>query len=72
MDATSHGGSNDTINRDITDFSQFAERNLCHQHSLSPVKNLSPVLLTPANSLMPVSTTPAIIFFPGVINTGQK
>jgi hypothetical protein len=73
MDATFHGGSNDTIGGDITDLSQFAERtDLCHQYSLLPEKILSAVLLTPVNSLMPVSTTPAIMFFPGVIDTGQK
>ncbi len=60
MDAAFHAVPMAAV--DITDLSRFAERkNLCRQYSLSPVKNLSVVLLTPA-----------ITFFSGVVDTGQK
>jgi hypothetical protein len=58
LDATFHGGSNDTIDgrgRLRRPEIVLQQEQTCHQYSLSRV-----------------STTPAITFFPGVVDTGQK
>jgi hypothetical protein len=83
MDATFHGGSNDTFGghlaaEDITDLSRFAERtDLCRQYSLlvvslTLVNSLLAVSWTPTNNLSAVLLTPTITFFPGFVDTGQK
>jgi hypothetical protein len=59
MDASFHGGSNDTIGR----------RRYC---CLIVSTVFSPLSLTPANNFSAVLLTPAIKLLPGVVDTGQK
>jgi hypothetical protein len=66
MDATFHGGSNDTIGgRRYHQYSDLQKEQLIIGEnllavSLTPVNSLSAVSLTPANNLLAVSLTPAI------------
>jgi hypothetical protein len=85
MDATFHGGSNDTIGGRLRLWrpelspicpdlkkKQFIIGENLSAVLLTPVNSLSAVSLTTANNLSAASLTPAITFFPGVVDTGQK
>ncbi len=77
MDATFHGGLNDTIGGQIYHrFVPICKKNrpLSSIHFIISEKFIGGVVDTGegVNSLSAVSLKPAITFFPGVVDTGQK